>query len=69
MIQELMENGDLKSWLQELKRTKKTQQELAKDSQLWSRLLAWCVEIARGMERLESLGIVHRDLAARSGQP
>ena len=68
MIQELMENGDLKSWLQELKKTKKTQQELAKDSQLWSRLLAWCVEIARGMERLESLGIVHRDLAARSRQ-
>ena len=63
MIQEFMANGDLKSWLKKVKEGKGDMG--LHDDKLWPRLLAWCVEIARGMERLESLGIVHRDLAAR----
>ena len=63
MIQEFMANGDLKSWLKKVKEGKGDIR--LQDDNLWHCLLAWCVEIARGMERLESLGIVHRDLAAR----
>ena len=63
MIQEFMANGDLKTWLKRVKEGKGDMR--LKDDKLWPRLLAWCVEIARGMECLESLRIVHRDLAAR----
>ena len=35
------------------------------ETKIWSKLLSWNIEVARGMERLESLKIVHRDLAAR----
>ena len=44
---------------------KKQPQRLKAETRLWSKLLSWNLEVARGMERLESLNIVHRDLAAR----
>ena len=59
----LMANGDLKPWLKKVKSGKKDLR--LQDDKLWPRLVAWCVEIARGLECLESLSIVHRDLAAR----
>ena len=63
IIQEFMANGDLKAWLKKVKEGKGDMR--LQDDRLWPCLLAWCVEIARGMDHLESLGIVHRDLAAR----
>ena len=62
IIQEFMAEGDLKNYLQKLK---KQPQRLKAETRLWSKLLSWNLEVARGMERLESLNIVHRDLAAR----
>ena len=62
MIQEFMSEGDLKNYLQKLK---KDPDRMRADTKLWSKLLSWNIEGARGMERLESLKIVHRDLAAR----
>ena len=62
MIQEFMSEGDLKNYLQKLK---KDPDRMKADTKLWSKLLSWNIEVARGMERLESLKIVHRDLAAR----
>jgi len=63
MIQEFMSEGDLKNYLQKLK---KDPDRMKADTKLWSKLLSWNIEVARGMERLESLKIVHRDLAARN---
>ena len=62
MIQEFMAQGDLKIYLQKLK---KDQQRMNREPKLWSMLLAWNIEVARGMEQLEKLKLVHRDLAAR----
>ena len=62
IIQEFMAEGDLKSYLQKLK---KDPQRMKAKTKIWSKLLSWNIEVARGMERLESLKIVHRDLAAR----
>ena len=62
MIQEFMAEGDLKNYLQKLK---KEPARMKADPKIWSKLLSWNIEVARGMERLESLKIVHRDLAAR----
>ena len=62
MIQEFMAEGDLKNYLQ---KWKKEPQRMKQVPKMWSKLLAWQIEVARGMERLESLNIVHRDLAAR----
>ena len=62
MIQEFMAEGDLKNYLQKLK---KDPQRMKAETKIWSKLLTWNIEVARGMERLESLKIVHRDLAAR----
>jgi len=63
MIQEFMAEGDLKNYLQ---KWKKEPQRMKQVPKMWSKLLAWQIEVARGMERLESLNIVHRDLAARN---
>jgi len=63
MIQEFMAEGDLKNYLQKLK---KEPQRMKAETKIWSKLLTWNIEVARGMERLESLKIVHRDLAARN---
>ena len=62
MIQEFMAEGDLKNYLQKWKTEPQRMKQVPK---MWSKLLAWQIEVARGMERLESLNIVHRDLAAR----
>ena len=66
MIQEFMAEGDLKNYLQKLK---KEPQRMKAETKIWSKLLTWNIEVARGMERLESLKIVHRDLAARYLKP
>ena len=47
------------------KARKKEPERMKQVPKMWSKLLAWQIEVARGMERLESLNIVHRDLAAR----
>ena len=65
MIQEFMKEGDLKNYLQKLK---KDPVRMKAEKKIWSKLLSWNIEVARGMERLESLGIFHRDLAARFPQ-
>ena len=62
MIQEFMAEGDLKNYLQKLKKDEK---RMKAETKIWSKLLSWNIEVARGMERLESLELVHRDLAAR----
>ena len=62
MIQEFMAEGDLKNYLQKLKKDEK---RMKAETKIWSKLLSWNIEVARGMERLESLKVVHRDLAAR----
>ena len=62
LIQEFMAEGDLKSYL---KRWKEQPVKMKQVPQLWSKLLSWQIEVACGMERLERLNIVHRDLAAR----
>ena len=63
MIQEFMANGDMKSYLGKLRENNNA--EMKQTPRLWSKLVSWQIEIARGMERLESLNIVHRNLAAR----
>ena len=62
MIVEFMAEGDLKNYLQKLKRDP---QRMKAETRVWSKIFSWNIEVARGMERLESLNIVHRDLAAR----
>ena len=62
MIQEFMDEGALKNYLQKLK---KDPQRMEAETKLWSKLISWIIEVARGMERLESLKLVHRDLGAR----
>ena len=62
LIQEFMAEGDLKSYL---KRWKEQPVKMAKDTQIWSKLLSWQIDVASGMIRLESLNIAHRNLAAR----
>ena len=62
IIMELMACGDLKWYLQKLK---KDTERMNREPKLWGRLLQWLIEVARGMEQLENLGFVHRDLAAR----
>jgi serine/threonine protein kinase len=43
MIQELMEQGDMKNWLQRLK---KNPVQMRRETKLWSKLLSWCIEVA-----------------------
>ena len=62
MIQEFMVQGDLKSYL---KRWREQPFKMKQVPKLWSKLISWQIEVARGMARLESLNIVHTDLAAR----
>ena len=62
MIQEFAANGDMKNYLQKLKRDTK---RMRSQQGLWSQLLGWTIQVARGMEQLEYLKLVHRDLAAR----
>ena len=62
MIVEFMAEGDLKNYLQKLKRDP---QRMKAETRVWSKLFSWNIEVARGMEQLESLNIVHRELAAR----
>ena len=62
MIVEFMAEGDLKNYLQKLKRDP---QRMKAETRVWSKIFSWNIEVARGMERLESLNIVHRELAAR----
>ena len=57
LIQEMMTKGDLKSQLQKMLRRG--------DSGVGQRLLFWAFQVARGMKKLESLKIIHGDLAAR----
>lgn len=58
VIMELMENGDLKTYLREIRDT-----DLIPDA---SRIMKMAAEIADGMAYLESKKFVHRDLAARN---
>ena len=62
MIVEFMAHGDLKDYLKKLKADP---QRLRREEKLWKKLLTWCIEAARGMDHLDKLKIVHRDLAAR----
>jgi len=63
LIQEFMEEGDLKSYL---KRWKEQPVKMKQVPQIWRKLLSWQFEVACGMERLERLNIVRRNLAARN---
>ena len=56
MIVEFMANGDLKDYLKKLD---------PQETKLWKKQLMWCIEAGRGMDQLDKLKIVHRDLAAR----
>ena len=62
IIQEFVAQGDLNIYLRNLKRD---QERMNREPNLWRKLLAWNIEVARGMEQLEKLKLVHRDLAAR----
>ena len=63
MIQEFMAEGALKNYL---KKWKEDPAKMKAEPRLWSKLLSWNIDVARGMEHLESLNIVHRDVSARS---
>ena len=69
VIQELMAEGDLKNYLKKMKgdeeRRQSQKQIQNQKKKIWDSLLTWMIEVARGMEHLESLKIVHRDVAAR----
>ena len=62
MIQEFAANGDMKLYLQKLKKDPK---KMRSQENPWSQLLGWTIQVARGMEQLEYCKLVHRDLAAR----
>ena len=62
LIQEFMAEGDLKNYL---KRWKEQLVKMKQVPRLWRKLLSWQFEVACGMERLQRLNIVHRNLAAR----
>ena len=62
VIQEYMAEDSLKDYLLKLK---ENPHKMKAETKIWSKLLSWNIEVARGMERLASLAIVHRDLAAR----
>lgn len=71
IIQEFMAEGDLKNYLRRLK-SDKDRRQIQRQSQIqsqnatiWDWLVTWIIEVARGMEQLESLKIAHRDVAAR----
>ena len=57
LIPGMMAKGDLKSQLQKM--------WTRGDRQIADRLLFWAVEVARGMQKLASLNIIHGDLAAK----
>ena len=62
LIVEFMANGDVKAFLKNLK---SDPERMKREKQLWRKLVGWCLDAARGMEHLDRLKIVHRDLAAR----
>ena len=62
LIVEFMANGDVKALLKKLK---SDPERMEQKKQVWSKLVRWCLDAARGMEHLDRLNIVHRDLAAR----
>ena len=68
MIQEYMANGDLKNYMKKMRENPDgtvANEPTMNTPELWRKLLTWCLDVARGMARLASLDIVHRDLAAR----
>ena len=62
VVQEYMAEDSLKDYLLKLK---ENPLKMKAETKIWSMLLSWNIEVARGMERLASLAIVHRELAAR----
>ena len=66
IVQELMDHGSLRD---QLKKWREQPHKMKQD--LWSKILSWMIDVARGMKRLESLHIVHKSLTTRysvSGQ-
>ncbi|XP_053212804.1 proto-oncogene tyrosine-protein kinase ROS-like isoform X2 [Panonychus citri] len=61
ILLELMEGGDLLSYLRDERPTEKKQCDLTLDD-----LLSICVDVAKGCQYLEAMHFVHRDLAARN---
>ena len=57
LLLEFMEMGNLKNRLKFLKKNN--------EDNLGKKLLLWAFQVARGMQRLESLQIVHGNLSAR----
>ena len=78
LVQELCQNGDLKKHLKSFDFIKnfhvgsylkdKPSKEKLNNERVpkLSRLLGWCLDIIKGMSYLESLQLVHRDLACRN---
>ncbi|XP_015793774.1 proto-oncogene tyrosine-protein kinase ROS-like [Tetranychus urticae] len=61
ILLELMEGGDLQSYLRSMRPTEKRPCQLTLDD-----LLSICVDVAKGCQYLEAMHFVHRDLAARN---